>query len=68
MHIISFFVEKYIGTIQKKKLMGACYFVAKACPTFKKIFRECSGVVVERQTTNPEVLGSIPTSGTMLCP
>ena len=30
--------------------------------------RERGGVVVERQTPNREVLGSIPTSGTVLCP
>ena len=29
--------------------------------------RERGGVVVERRTTNREVLGSIPTSGTVLC-
>ena len=26
------------------------------------------GIVVERRTPNPEVLGSIPTSVTLLCP
>ena len=29
---------------------------------------ECGGVVVEHQTPNQEVLGSIPTGSTMLCP
>ena len=28
----------------------------------------CGGVVVDHQTPNQEVLGSISTSGTMLCP
>ena len=31
-------------------------------------FEECDGIVVEHQTTNQEVLGSIPTDGTVLCP
>ena len=31
-------------------------------------FREHGGVAVERQTLNREVLGSIPTSVTVLCP
>ena len=30
--------------------------------------RECGGIVVECQTPNREVLGSIPTSGTVVCP
>ena len=30
--------------------------------------KECGGVVVERLTSNLEVQGSIPTSGTVLCP
>ena len=29
---------------------------------------ECCGVVVERQTPNREVLGSIPTGVIVLCP
>ena len=37
-------------------------------PLDKKSFGECCGVVVEHQTPNREALGSIPTSGTVLCP
>ena len=36
--------------------------------TILNINGECGGIVVEHQTLNKEVLGSIPTSGTVLCP
>ena len=35
---------------------------------FKINKREGGGVVIEHQTPNQEVLGSIPTGSTMLCP
>ena len=34
---------------------------------FISVLGERGGVVVEHQTPNREVLGSIPTGGTMLC-
>ena len=35
---------------------------------FKSFERERGGVAVEHLTPNREVLGSIPTGGTVLCP
>ena len=47
--------------IQEIKVM--CYIWGA-----NQMYRERGGVVVERRTPNREILGSIPTSVTVLCP
>ena len=51
--------------LEKYDVLGYSY---RRRALLKSKTRERGGVVVERQTPNREVLGSIPTGVTMLCP
>ena len=46
----------------------SAYFYATIVPLALACIWERGGIVVERRTPNREVLGLIPTSGTVLCP
>ena len=45
-----------------------CYVFSKNEKKYQHFSRELDGVVVEHQTPSPEVLGSISTCVSILCP